>query len=129
MAIICGVILLMVTIMFIIFSTPAFKDVLVESIKDGTSQTSFGGTPEHQADATQIMFIIMAVSFGLAGGVELASAIISFKAISNPSENAFVLAIVFGSLSGTAFPIVGGIFGLIVDAKEKRKAEKLAINE
>lgn len=126
LAIVCGAIFVALTVMFAIFASPAFKDALMEGFKNGTAHSSYEGSIEDQTFAVQIMFLIMAISFGITGALEIASAVISFKAISKPSENVLVLAIVFGALSGTTFPIAGGVVGLIAEGKEKRRAEKLA---
>ena len=116
---------LLVTLMFAIFASPAFKDVLVEGFANGTAHSSFEGTPQAQAEAVQIMFLIMAISFGVGGAVEVASTVFSFRAIKQPNETSLILAIVFGAISATSFPVAGGILGLINDGKEKRRSEKL----
>ena len=127
LSIITGAIFAIVAIVFIILATPASTDFLLEGLKNGTVHTDMQGTPEQAVVAIQIMFLSMAICFGVAMVFEGLTAYFVLKAAKKETEGAYITAIVFGFLSGTQLPLVGAIFGLIASNKEQRKEPNPAI--
>jgi hypothetical protein len=79
-------------------------------------------------DAEKIQFIRL-VLFGsgitmiVASVFMIPTAIFCFMARSNPTQGNLILVIVFGVLTGDAFVILAGIFGLIANSQERNRQQ------
>ena len=119
MSIVSSVTLITLSGVFIGFSTPGARDVMIEQLNNGTLTTSFPGTPEEQVMAIQALLLSLAISFILITLFSVANAIISFMCRKKGNKTLYILAIVFGALSGQELNIVGGVFGLITHRNEQ----------
>ena len=110
--IICGIV-------FLVFSSPAIKDMLVELLEKAEIHTDVPGTPEEQAAAIQAIFLAFGLVFMFLSLFSLASAIVAFAARKKPSTGLLVANIVLGLMSGE-FNAAGGILGIIANARIER---------
>ena len=98
---------------FFVFGSPVFKDLIIRGLEEGSINSDFPGTIEQVADAIQIMFISMAITFIVLGIFSSANIFFSFKGRNNDKKGFFIANIVLGVLSGNDINVVAAVFGLI----------------
>lgn len=104
---------LVTSIVFFVLGSPAFTDILIEGLKDGSTKTDFPGTPEEQAALIQGIFSTVGACciFGML--VEVAAVIVAFFARQRQKQGLYIATIVLGALCGGVCLVVGSIFGLV----------------
>ncbi len=101
------------SVMFFVFGSGAFKELIIKGLEEGWAHTDFPGTPEEAAFAIQIMFISMGASFLFAGILSGINIFFSFRGRNNDKKSIFICNIIFGIMSGNDVNVVAAIFGLI----------------
>ena len=112
-SIVNGVTMLILGITFIIFSSPAFYDMLYTAVSDGTIQSSFTGSVEMVVRQIQLMYMSMGIVFAFLGAFALPNAALSFAARKSKSKGLLIANIVFSFLSGVEVNAVGAILALV----------------
>lgn len=102
-------------------ANPALRDVLIEAFNNIPDGSRGSITGEQFAAIIQGCMIGSGVAYLVATGFFAANAVFSAKARLNGTKGLYILCIVFGALASTV-TLVGGIFGLIVEGKEERRA-------
>ncbi len=118
--IINGVLSILAALMFlafgivgIVFSTPAFTQMFVDGIKNGTIHSTIQGTPEEIARLLQIGMLVMGCIFLPEFLLAVANATLNFVAKNKHSFTLYILVIIFSLLTGTWIGVVGGILGAV----------------
>ena len=121
--IVCAVSFLICGIVFIAFASPASADIIKEGLSNGTIHTDIEGSTEEIVKGIQIIFTALAVMFFIFTVFGVIGTIVTFSAKKKQTKGAFIAAIIFGFLSGTVIPSVGGIFGLIGSNQQAQPIE------
>ena len=108
-------------IVLFVLAGPAMREMLIKAINEGSAHSSIPGTPEEQVAVIQLILLVTAITLiplllcAIAGGV--------LALINTTKENSAinVTIIVLGVLTGNAFLLVAGIFGLITPNMEQPK--------
>ena len=104
---------LIIGIVFLTFTTPEAKELIIQGLNNGTVRSDLPGTPEQQALVIQSMFLGLGIGFIVAVPFYVVSSIFSFVANGKESANLFIVTMVFGILAGNTAAFLGGLFGLI----------------
>lgn len=99
-------------IVFLVLSSDKFTQDITEGIMNGKINTSYSGTPAEQAKQIQDMFKILGIVFMVFASLYLLTAIFSIIAKGSKSLGAHIITIVFGFLSFTIAPAIGGFLGI-----------------
>jgi len=113
LSIISAIGLTITSIAFLVLSSPAVKDFVMDVVQQSGAAAEYGGDIELAVTTVQGIFVVYGIVFLILGICGIPSAIFSFKGINSSNKTIFILNIIFGLFSGTTFGIVGGIFGLI----------------
>ncbi len=106
------------SIVFIVFSTPATTQLLVDGLKDGSIHSSIQGTPEQVAAIIQGSFLIAGCCIAPGFIFGIVSGIVSTLGIKKHTPLIYVLNIIFGFVSGVLLNVVAGILGLVAPNKD-----------
>lgn len=118
--IISAVVVLALGIVFTILgSTPAFHEVLVEGLIDGSINSDFQGTPAEVASQIQIMFVIIGIIFIVFGTLNAGSAAISFVTFKKMTLTWLIINLVIACVSQNYLSIAGSICGFIKDNSQE----------
>ena len=129
MSIVDAVILLITSIVFMVLSSPSLRQYYVDGLRDGSVHSSFTGSPEEVAKAIQAVFLVVGIILLFVTIFAIANAVVSFLARNKESKGLYIMAIVFGVLSGVAVSVVGGIFGLCVLGNNNNPAQLVEENK
>lgn len=120
--------LLLTGILFIVFSTPVFTDIVKEGIEKGTIHTS-SIDPETAATVWQITFLSHGILMLIIAVIMCLSGFFGLRARKLETKNAYIVSIVFGAMMNEV-NLVGSILGLIAWKRaENRKAKVVAEQE
>ena len=101
---------------------PEMREALIQSFEENGAD--FGElTAEQVVYVWQLLIISSATAFVWLGVMCIVDAVISKKAMDNPSKGHYIACIVLGAMS-TDFSVVGGILGLIALSKENKTKQE-----
>lgn len=123
-AFLSGLIMLVSCIMFFFFSSSMMYSSIVEGIKDGTIETSFGGTPEEAAAKVQILFAVMGFIFLFPTATFIANGVVSIVEFARPKTGLHVANIILSIMNNILFGLVGSILLMLSDSEDKKKINK-----
>ena len=120
-------ILLLTGILFIIFGTPAFADIIREGIEKGTIHTDV--SPETAVTIWQFTFLSNGILMVVIAIIMCLSGFFGLRARKLETKKAYIISIVFGAMMNEV-NLVGSILGLIAWKRtENRKAKVVAEQE
>ncbi len=110
---------LVASIIMFVFASPAFKQMVIEGLQNGSINSSIPGTPEEVATALQVVFLGLGCGFLPFFLFAVLSAVFSFIAPKKGTNVFYVLNIVFGVIGASIVNTVGGVIGLLVPEGER----------
>lgn len=111
------------SILFLTFAGPYWTPYIVNMLKEGDIYSSLPGTPEEQAAAIQIIFLVTGISFIPGALVSVAGGILALVNANRLNFIIAVLTIVFGVLTGNMFLLVAGVLAIIAPKLHPEKNE------
>jgi FtsH-binding integral membrane protein len=112
-SIVCAATFLILGIVFVVASSDACKEQIIEMLERGTFTTSYAGTPQEQAQFIQTVYSILGITMLVVCVFQFINVFLSFTARRKEAKPLYILNIVFGVLSMVVVNVVGAIFGLI----------------
>ena len=113
--------LLIAGIILFVFASPAFTQVLIDGVNNGTVHSSAEGTPEEIAAFVQSVLLAVGIIMFVCMVPIVVSAVFALRARKYPDTThlivALVLAIIFG---GNLVIVIGAILGLVEDNNQKK---------
>lgn len=106
-------------VVLFLFASPAFKDLVIRGLQEGTINSTIPGTPEEVATFVQSFFLGFAIGFMVALILSILCAVFSFKTRKDATNIGYILTLVFSALSGTIIGMVAGILGLVDNSNNK----------
>lgn len=116
---IMGIYCLLVSLVWIVISlNPVMRDAIVQSLEE--NGVDFGElSPEQIVLLFQLIIASSAVAFVYLGVISIVDAVVSRKALNNPTRGRLIACMILGAMS-TDFSFVGGMLGIFSLAKENR---------
>jgi len=108
---------LILGIVFGVLGSPAMVDAIRAGIKDGSIVVEGVTDIETAIQVYQSSMLSSAATFFVLFGLNIACAVLSFIARKKQTKALYILSIVFGGVSGSEVSLLGGIFGLIANAR------------
>lgn len=125
-AIISAVGLLIAAIVFFVLGSPAFKEMVIEGINNGSIVVNgYSGSAEEAANIYQAAMIGAGVGMLIAMALEVAGTIVCFMARTRQTQGLYIATIVLGALGCGPCLVVGGIFGLVALSQKPANPEPL----
>lgn len=112
-SLVCASIFIILGIVFLVYSSPDKKDIVIEGIKRGFITTVYQGTVEEKAQFVQTLWKVLGVISLVECVFGFINAFVSFTARKNETKPLHIINIVFGVISGLVINVVGAIFGMI----------------
>ena len=112
-SIVCAATFLILGILFVVASSDACKEQIIEMLERGTLTTSYVGTPQEQAQFIQTVYSVLGITMLVICVFQFINVFLSFVARKKETKPLYILNIVFGVLSMVVVNVVGAIFGLI----------------
>ena len=112
-SIVCAATFLILGILFVVASSDACKEQIIEMLERGTLTTSYVGTPQEQAQFIQTVYSVLGITMLVVCVFQFINVFLSFAARKKETKPLYILNIVFGVLSMVEVNVVGAIFGLI----------------
>ncbi len=112
-SIVCVATFLILGILFVVASSDACKEQIIEMLERGTLTTSYVGTPQEQAQFIQTVYSVLGITMLVVCVFQFINVFLSFVARKKETKPLYILNIVFGVLSMVVVNVVGAIFGLI----------------
>ena len=110
-------------------TSPAYTDLIIEGLKNGTITTTFVGTVEEQAHEIQRQFVTIAVVVLLFTLLLIARIVLGVFAKKRKSNKFYIATLVPSALSLDVLFILGSIFGLVANKQEKDEdVEEIRMN-
>lgn len=122
LCIICGAMLIFCTPFLITVGvSPRIHQMIVEAVENGSVDSDYA--PEIAAGIVQGVMLGTGIFCLIYGALCIAAAIVSSKTLKEPTRGRYIACIVLGCMS-TGFAIVGGILGLIYQARVARNERR-----
>lgn len=112
-SIVCAATFLILGIVFVVASSDACKEQIIEMLERGNLTTSYVGTPQEQAQFIQTVYSVLGITMLVVCVFQFINVFLSFAARKKETKPLYILNIVFGVLSMVEVNVVGAIFGLI----------------
>ena len=109
---------LILGIVFAYLGSPAAVDAIREGIRNG--EIVVEGSLKDIELAIQVYqssMLTSAATFFVLFGLNIANTVLSFIARVKQTKALYILSIVFGGVSGSELSLLGGIFGLVANAR------------
>ncbi len=123
LAIVSATFLLLGSIPFFIYSSPAGTNAIIQGLENGTIRTTFVGTIEQQAAAIQNMLFGFAIAFTVTGVLVIPTAILAFMARNTDNQGLFIANIILSVFNGQIICLIGGILGLVAGETKEETLE------
>lgn len=119
LSIISFVLYVVFTVIFFIGSTANGQQEILKALNDGTfTYTIEGKSNAEVAEVLSAACRVLGVVFVIAAVFTVANIVICFVGAKKQTKGLLILNIVFGALSGVLLNVLGGIFGLVGNARE-----------
>lgn len=120
LSIICTVLLVISAATLIVVGvSPAVRQLIIDGVNNGDIHSDL--SPEGAAVLVQSMALSYGITCAILAIVCVISAVISSQDLREPTKNRHIACIILGAFS-TGLATLGGIFGLIADSQDRRRA-------
>ena len=120
LSIICTILLVISAALLIVVGvSPAVRQLIIDGVNNGDIHSDL--SPESAALLVQSMALSGGITCAILAIVCVISAVISSQDLREPTKNRHIACIILGVFS-TGLATLGGIFGLIADGQENRRA-------
>ena len=122
LSIICTVLLVISAASLIVVGvSSAVREAIIDGVNNGDIRSDL--SPEGAAALVQGMSLAGGITCAIFSIICVISAVVSSQDLREPTKNRHIACIILGAFS-TGLATLGGIFGLIADGQENRRAQR-----
>lgn len=110
-------------VLIVLGVVPQVKQMLVDGLVNGTITSTLPGSVEEQAQAIQLILLIVGIILLLTVVILVTNSVLSFIGRKNDSKAVSIINIVVGVLSGTELNAAAGVLSLISKSNEPEVVE------